>query len=71
PLEFSHAAYRVGHAMIRPGYEMNDGVDADARSFLSLSDNLALGSLRMSQELPVIKDWYAQWSKFFETAGRS
>ena len=68
PLEFSHAAYRVGHAMIRPFYEMNDGVDADARNLLTLYDSLALGSQRLSQDLPLVKDWYAQWSKFFETA---
>ncbi|MEB0110902.1 hypothetical protein RCH10_005267 [Variovorax sp. GrIS 2.14] len=26
PLEFSAAAYRFGHSMIRPGYRLNDGV---------------------------------------------
>ena len=71
PLEFSHAAYRIGHAMVRSGYEMNDGVDKDARTFLSLSENLALGTQRYSQDLPLIKDWYAQWSKFFETGGNT
>ena len=27
PVEFSVAAYRLGHSMIRPGYRLNDGVD--------------------------------------------
>ena len=71
PLEFTHAAYRMGHAMIRSFYEMNDGVDADARNLLTLIDSLALGSQRLSQELPLLKDWYAQWSKFFDVAGHT
>ncbi len=70
PLGFSHAAYRVGHAMVRSGYEMNDGVDDDARTFLSLNENLALGSQRYSQDLPLINDWYVQWSKFFQVGGK-
>lgn len=71
PLEFTHAAYRMGHAMVRPYYEMNDGVDADARSLLSLTESLALGSQQLSQELPLLTDWYAQWSKFFDAPGRT
>lgn len=71
PLEFTHAAYRMGHAMIRSFYEMNDGVDDDARNLLTLIDSLALGSQRLSQELPLLKDWYAQWSKFFEVPGHT
>ena len=71
PPEFTHAAYRMGHAMIRSFYEMNDGVDDDARNILSLIESLALGSQRMSQELPLLKDWYAQWSKFFDVPGRT
>lgn len=69
--EFTHAAYRMGHAMIRAAYEMNDGVDADARNLLTLSESLALSSQRMSLELPLVKDWYAQWSKFFDVPGRT
>jgi hypothetical protein len=26
PIEFSVAAYRLGHSMVRPGYQLNDGV---------------------------------------------
>ncbi len=71
PLEFTHAAYRMGHAMIRSFYEMNDGVDDDGRSLLTLIESLALGSQRLSQDLPLLKDWYAQWSKFFEVPGHT
>ncbi|HKK30787.1 MAG TPA: peroxidase family protein [Alphaproteobacteria bacterium] len=70
PLEFSHAAFRIGHSMVRSFYEMNDGIDRDARSLLTLADSLALGLPHRAYDMPLLQDWYAQWSKFFETNGR-
>ncbi len=64
PLEFSVAAYRFGHSMIRPEYEMNDAHTgpvfphpADGR------DSLAGGR-------PVPPTYRADWTYFFDVPGR-
>ena len=65
PIEFSVAAYRFGHSMVRPEYEMNDAhtfpifsVPGDPRDDLRGSRPIASGQR-------------ADWTYFFDIPGRS
>jgi hypothetical protein len=62
PLEFSHGAFRFGHAMIRPRYQINE------RNRDSFSLDLVVGRTSASepQSMPLDRSWIVQWSKFFE-----
>ena len=60
PLEFSHAAYRFGHTMVRNDYRVNSNVS------LPLLLALQQSSLRAPSNLPVSEEWLANWSLFFE-----
>lgn len=61
-VEFSHAAFRIGHAMVRDTYVMNgDLPDGEA-----LDDLLADSSGRAPQRMPLTPEWIVQWSKFFD-----
>ena len=62
PLEFSHGAFRFGHAMVRPRYQINE------RNREPFSLNLVVGRTSASepQSMPLDRSWIVQWSKFFE-----
>jgi hypothetical protein len=67
PVEFSGAAYRFGHSMVRPQYDLNGDIvgiplfaDADKPGPLE-----HLGGFR---RLPAL--WSVDWSFFFKTASR-
>lgn len=60
--EFSHAAFRVGHAMVRDSYVLNDA----APDGQALDDLLATSSGRAPQRMPLTAEWIVQWSRFFE-----
>jgi hypothetical protein len=67
PLEFSHAAMRFGHAMVRDTYQIN----ADSPSFGQfMKDALtrfsSSGNIRMG---PMPGSWLVQWSNFFNMPG--
>jgi hypothetical protein len=59
PLEFSHGAFRFGHALVRSAYRVN-------------SEELAtLFAMRLSaqstpQFVPVTDEWQVDWARFFE-----
>ncbi|MBA2313187.1 MAG: peroxidase [Actinobacteria bacterium] len=68
PVEFSVAAYRFGHSMIRPDYRLNNGTP-EIPIFTS-------GELREEhQDLrgfrPLASDWTIDWSRFFEIGDNS
>ncbi|HUB11379.1 MAG TPA: peroxidase family protein [Acetobacteraceae bacterium] len=65
PLEFSHGAFRVGHAMVRSSYLLNDMLDLqDVTDVIGHNKNFA-GGLRT----PMEANWVVQWSRFFDLGG--
>jgi len=62
PLEFSHAVFRFGHAMVRPGYRFNERKCID----FDLRDVLKQNSANLPTKMPLNRDWIARWSYFFE-----
>src|ERR1700676_4605257 len=63
PLEFSHGAFRFGHAMARPEYRINDIFTHD------LNNTLEKNSANDPVNMPLDASWMVQWSQFFEIAG--
>ena len=62
PVEFSAAAYRFGHSMVRPAYRLNDTLDPlPILTDIRVANRLQhLGGFRV---LP--KNWTVQWKHFF------
>ena len=63
PFEFSHGAFRFGHAMVRPEYRINDTSKHD------LSNTLEKTSTNDPANMPLDETWMVQWSRFFEING--
>ncbi len=63
PVEFSHGAFRFGHAMVRPEYDINDLTTHD------LSNTLEKTSANDPANMPLDETWMVQWSHFFEING--
>jgi hypothetical protein len=61
PIEFSVAAYRFGHSMIRPNYRLNETISR--RPIFSTANDPAanLGGLR-----PIPDDWALDWQFFVD-----
>lgn len=64
PVEFSHAAFRIGHAMVRPHYVLNDGIPGHQRR--GVLEMLAMNSADRPQLMPMPSDWVISWKHFFE-----
>ena len=60
PFEFSHGAFRVGHAMVRPFYQFNTG------NTFSIADTLGGPVLGDPVRDPLPSIWIVEWSRFFE-----
>lgn len=60
PVEFSHAAYRIGHAMVRTSYLIRNDASFD------LDDVLRFTSERAADRMPPSRGWTVRWSHFFE-----
>ncbi|MGE5157210.1 MAG: hypothetical protein ACM3OF_03585 [Gemmatimonas sp.] len=63
PFEFSHGAFRFGHAMVRPEYRINDLASHD------LSNTLEKTCTNDPVNMPLDETWMVQWSRFFEIRG--
>jgi hypothetical protein len=63
PFEFSHGAFRCGHAMVRPEYRINDLSTHD------LNNTLEKTSANDPVNMPLDETWMVQWSRFFEING--
>jgi len=63
PLEFSHGAFRFGHAMVRPEYVINDLFTHD------LNKTLEKTSANDPVNMPLDSTWIVRWSRFFEIGG--
>jgi hypothetical protein len=65
PLEFSVAAYRFGHSMVRPGYTLNDAIHK--LPIFDPSGSFAT-SLVGFQGFPL--SWAIDWARFIDLEGR-
>lgn len=67
PLEFSHAAFRCGHAMIRFSYTLNGlRSNGDALETAGINEIIERSSSRQASRLPVASDWLVDWARFFD-----
>ena len=65
PLEFSLAAYRVGHSMVRPSYALSSA-QRERGGLLAIFGGIAEDSLFGGRVLP--PGWTVQWDFFVEQA---
>jgi hypothetical protein len=65
PVEFSVAAYRLGHSMIRPGYRLNDNVLLPIFPVPSENLNEGLTGFR-----PMNPAWGIDWGRFIDVDTR-
>src|SRR5256714_823333 len=63
PVEFSVAAYRFGHSMIRPGYRLNSVIESPIPIFSDYPDDFTadLGGFR-----PIPPEWAIDWQFFIK-----
>jgi hypothetical protein len=61
PLEFTHAAFRFAHAMVRSKYRIND-----EHAEFPLFEILRQTSSRSPSQMPLDKPWIVKWSNFFK-----
>ncbi|HUN39122.1 MAG TPA: peroxidase family protein [Acetobacteraceae bacterium] len=61
PLEFSHGAFRTGHAMVCPDYTLNDRTGPQGIGLILRQSSATAGGTRM----PLEADGVVQWSRFF------
>lgn len=71
PLEFSHAAMRFGHSMVRSRYQLNSG-PGGARQPHRITDLMRRTSERgRTGYVPLTADWLVSWSRFFRIEGHA
>jgi hypothetical protein len=60
PLEFTHGAFRFGHAMARDRYQIN------YTNNFKLKEALSATSFFMPFDMPLGRKWMVDWSNFFD-----
>jgi hypothetical protein len=65
PVEFSVAAYRLGHSMVRPGYRLNDNVLLPIFPVPTQGLSEGLTGFR-----PMNNQWAIDWARFIPIASR-
>ena len=64
PVEFSHGAFRFGHAMVRNRYDVNGNGQLDAGGAMRFN------SRRSPEFTPLSSEWIVKWENFFRINGR-
>ena len=68
PVEFSVAAYRLGHSMVRPGYRLNDAIlEAIFPVHRSTGTQFPEG---LTGFRALITDWAIDWARFIDVEER-
>ncbi|GAB4394471.1 MAG: peroxidase family protein [Kiloniellaceae bacterium] len=68
PMEFSHAAFRFGHAMVHHIYDLNASREGEKAAITS--DIVRFTSLRNPEAMPLSRDWTIDaWYRFFKGKG--
>jgi hypothetical protein len=62
PVEFSAAAFRFGHSMVRDAYIIN-GAQSDAKLVADLFNRTGFGA---PGRVPLPQDWVIEWKRFFK-----
>ena len=60
PVEFSHGAFRCGHAMVRNSYKVR------SEDALETARAMQFSSRRSPGFVPLTEDWIIKWERFFE-----
>jgi hypothetical protein len=63
PVEFSVAAYRLGHSMVRPGYHLNDHPETLLPIFPVMAHNLNVG---LTGFRALNQAWGLDWGRFID-----
>jgi hypothetical protein len=66
PVEFSHGAFRCGHAMFRDSYHVKSADDEP----IDASRAMRFNSRRSPGFVPLTEDWIVNWEHFFKINGQ-
>ncbi|KPI41770.1 uncharacterized protein AB675_8997 [Cyphellophora attinorum] len=66
PVEYSAAAYRLGHSMVRPGYRMNDDDALPFSIFPDLSDTSPDSNFGLTGFRKIEADRAIDWARFID-----
>jgi hypothetical protein len=67
PIEFSVAAFRLGHAMVRASYDWNRRFPGEAGSLFYMFDFSALGGT-LGGNAKLASNWIADWRRMYDFA---